>query len=362
MLRFLTTCTTLAVFAVSAYATPQATPHPARTPHVGVIERTIPSAQHGRAMAMTVWYPATRDSGSIQVFAENPVFHGQELEVNAELAPGSFPVVLMSHGMGGLARSLSWLATGLAERGAVVISVDHPNGSFGDVQATALMKHWTRPVDLIEALEATLKAPEFSGQLDQERLYATGFSYGGLTALSLGGLRADHTGAALYCAAGAAVSQFCQILKARGIDLRDLDADKWQASYKDPRIQAVAAIDPGLTFGISQKFADALTADTLLIGLGEGTDRLPVVDFGPNGSNLLARLPQAKVLDLAPATHFSAMPLCKPLGATLLAQEQDDPVCTDPAQANRALLHQVMIGAIAHHFGLSSHKDPAADM
>jgi hypothetical protein len=56
---------------------------------------------------------------------------------------------------------------------------------------------------------------------------------------------------------------------------------------------------------------------------------------------------------LAPANHFTAMPLCKPAGEAILAEEKDDPVCTDPAGGDRQTIHDRIIQRIAAHFGLN---------
>jgi predicted dienelactone hydrolase len=71
------------------------------------------------------------------------------------------------------------------------------------------------------------------------------------------------------------------------------------------------------------------------------------------GSNLVALLPNARLEIMSPATHFTAMPICKPAGEAILAAEKDDPVCTDPAGGNRQAVHDEIIMLIAEHFGLN---------
>ena len=55
---------------------------------------------------------------------------------------------------------------------------------------------------------------------------------------------------------------------------------------------------------------------------------------------------------LAPAFHFSALPVCKPAGPALLAEDKDDPVCSDPAGTDRPALHARIARRIGEHFGL----------
>ncbi len=318
---------------------------------VGVHNSMIFADHHGRDMQLTVYYPAQDDTGALTSFAENPVFFGNQMFEDASVAEGAFPVVLMSHGLGGRAAAMSWLAAGLVEKGAVVIGVDHPNSTFRDFDMLAGMDHWTRPQDLQAALDH-VAASEIGASLDMSRMYATGFSYGGWTALSMGGLRSSADGYAQYCEQTNGGSTHCNDLERAGIDMRALDADQWEASYRVSRISAVAAIDPAFTYGTPQDMADDLMEEALVIILGEGEDRLQATDIFETGSGFAAKRPDIQTQVIAPAFHFSALPLCKPNGAAILEEEKDDPVCSDPEGADRQAIHDGIVQAIAAHFDL----------
>jgi predicted dienelactone hydrolase len=318
----------------------------------GLLTREITVLHHGRTMEMAVWYPG--DGGVESVFAENPVFKGGLVRQGATPRAGKYPVVLLSHGMGGSLMSLNWLATGLAERGAVVISVNHPNGWFRDRNPAKMFDHWTRVQDLQAALDNVLADKDFAGSIDPSRIYAAGFSYGGWTALSIAGVTAKPEGSLAYCTAAGERSHNCTDLTTYGFDFANLDRNKWTASYKDSRIRAVAAIDPGITWKLTaDDVRDVQQDKLLLIGLGTGGDRLYATDTSSKGSNFESLVPGAKVELLAPAYHFSAMPICKPEGAALLAEDKDDPVCTDPSGSDRQLIHDRIIALVAEHFILN---------
>ncbi len=317
----------------------------------GLITREIPAPHHGRQMDMAIWYPGT--GGVEKVFAENPVFQGGMVRLGATPHAGKFPVVLLSHGMGGTYLSLNWLASGLAARGAVVVSVNHPNGWFRDRHPAKMFDHWTRVQDLQVALDSVLADKVFANAIDPRRIYATGFSFGGWTALSLGGVTADPDGNIAYCQAAGERSHTCTDLTTYGLDPAKIDRARWTASYKDARIKAVAAIDPGLTWKLSAaNVRDVDQAKLLIVGLGTGTDRLYATDTTERGSGFESLVPHAKVEVLAPATHFTAMPICTVAGADILAAEKDDPVCTDPHGADREAVHGRIIELLARHFGL----------
>ncbi len=311
---------------------------------------SIDAPHHSGALEMAVMYPS--ESGTSRPFGENAVFYGVPVHDYSKIVPGKYPVIVMSHGWGGNFGRMGWLTSALAEKGAIVIAVNHPNSTTGDLNKDSALKHWTRAQDLTLALSHVLKDNYFAKNIDTSRVYATGFSYGGWTALSLAGLTGRADGYADYCEAAGDSSTHCRDLRKMGIDLSKLDDEKWHASYKDSRITSVAAIDPALTWGLSQVDTTGLSVPVLLIGLGEGEDRLSATDTSAKGSNFEALFPEAKIEVLSPASHYSALGICKPAGAAILVEEKDDPVCNDPAGSDRKKITARIIDLIARHFDL----------
>jgi len=309
----------------------------------------VEAAHHGRGMIGAIWYPSTGDGRTFQ-FADSPVFHGVIVAEEATVVDGLHPVVVLSHGMGGNIRSLTWLATDLAEQGAIVIAVNHPNSTWGDFDMALGLRHWTRAKDLSLALDTLFADPKFAGHIDEARIMAAGFSYGGWTALSMGGVLGDHAGYVAHCETYGAASSHCDDLMSEGIQLSAVDEASWNASYADPRITHVTAIDPALTWGLEAPAAAELIENVHLIGLGDGEDRLLATDFDSSGFGAL--LPRAQVDNIVPAMHFTALPLCKPLAEAILVEEQDDPVCSDPADTDREAVHAIIVEHILSDLGL----------
>ncbi len=242
------------------------------------------SADHqDRAVEGVVWYPAG-NGGQLTVYADNPVWVGIVVSQDAAVADGAHPVILLSHGLGGNVRSLTWLATGLAKLGAIVVAVNHPGSTTGDLDLMRSMQHWTRVQDLQAALDAVLADPRFAGHVDADRVYAAGFSLGGWTALSIGGVLGDSMAQAEHCRLAGPKSTHCMDLARAGIDLTKQDVAKWGRSYRDPRIKAVAAIDPAFTHGTTADSVKDVVGNLTLIGLGVGNDRLLAADFSDAGS------------------------------------------------------------------------------
>lgn len=317
---------------------------------VGMTDFTYEAAHHGKPVSAALWYPS--DQGGTETrSAENAVFYGVDVRMDGELADGDkLPVVLLSHGLGGNWRSLAWMATGLAEQGALVIAVNHPNSSTFDFDMREGLKHWSRARDVSRALDKLMDDTRFSGRIDRTRIMAAGFSYGGWTALSLGGVTGSLEGEVAECELRKGTSSHCTDLLNAGVSFAELDPQMWNASYKDTRITHVAAMDPALHHGFTPDNVAELDADTMLLSLGEGENRLVATDFDASG--FVELLPGAEVVRIPSAYHFSLLPLCKPAGAMILKEEGDDPVCTDPDGVNRADIHAQALNAISAQLGL----------
>lgn len=315
----------------------------------GIQDISVHAPNHGRAVTGKIWYPGTGNTKTV-IFAENPVFQGVEAAPDAPLPQGPHPVILLSHGLGGSVYAMAWLASGLAERGAIVVSVNHPNTTWRDFDPARGTRHWTRARDLSIAMDWLQADPGFAPLLDESRVMAAGFSYGGWTALSLGGVRGNQEGIVNHCRTHGDDSGYCETLLSGDADIARIDPAVWNASYKDARVTHVAAIDPGFVWGITAEDTGELVANVSLIGFGDIETRLSATDFESSGFSAL--IPQAWTEFIAPAVHFTGMPLCKPAGPGILEDENDDPVCTDPEGTDRAQVHARVIDRLAGDLGL----------
>lgn len=212
------------------------------------------------------------------------------------------------------------------------------------------VRHWTRAADLSRALDVLMEDPDLGAHLDMTRVMAAGFSFGGWTALSLGGVTGNLDGIVAACTAQIETMEACDVLLSDRVGMQKQDPGLWNASYADPRVTSVVAIDPGFVWGLEAADVANIVPQAVLIGLGDGDTQMSATDFTQSG--LSALLPGARLLQLAPAFHFTAMPLCQPEGAAILEAEQDDPVCTDPPGTDRETVHAEIIDALAEALGL----------
>jgi predicted dienelactone hydrolase len=301
----------------------------------------LPAAHRQQALEVLLWYPAQAGGQAVSV-AENRLFYGSAARQNAPLAAGRYPLVLVSHGMGGHAAGLGWIASQLAQGGFIVAAVNHPGSTAGDLNAAAAVQVWQRPADLSAVLTALLADPAWQPHIQPERVGVLGFSLGGYTALALAGARVNLRDYARYCdqpvPPGTVVAE-CPGFARGGVDLRMLDATRFGQDHHDARIRAVVAVDPGLAQAFEADSLRRIQVPIHIINLG----RPGQIPLAVAAAPLAATIPTAHYASVPDATHFSFLGVCKPGGAALLARDGDDPVCDDGGGRSRNGIHQELV-------------------
>ncbi|MCB9762969.1 MAG: hypothetical protein H6739_24420 [Alphaproteobacteria bacterium] len=142
------------------------------------------------------------------------------------------PVVLFSHGNGGV-RYQSWFFTEhLATHGYLVAAPDHVGNTFFDASASHDELILRRPADIAATFDALVArsadpADPLYGCVDPAAGYAmAGHSFGGYTTLAVAGAVADAAASAAYCATDG--GWLCENLAA------------WAAEHPDERAPALA--------------------------------------------------------------------------------------------------------------------------
>jgi predicted dienelactone hydrolase len=115
------------------------------------------------------------------------------------MAQGTYPLVVFSHGNGGLRIQSFFFAAHLASHGYIVISPDHHGNTFVDQLAGIVDPNVAvnRPIDmsfLIDEFLAFNGTPGnfFQGAIDPDRIGVSGHSFGGYTSFALAaGLQKD---------------------------------------------------------------------------------------------------------------------------------------------------------------------------
>lgn len=305
---------------------------------------------------VTVWYPATDTAVETpQTIGppDKPLFDAGRVMPHAAFAPSldPFPLILLSHGAGGSAQQLAWLATSLARAGFIVAGVDHPgNNANAPYTAEGFVLPWERATDLSEVLDGLFADPELSPHIDKDRIGAAGFSIGGYTVLELGGARTDVSVLTDLCHKEpdnptcrtpemkdfGSVTQMLEAIRKTSGESLARSAD----SYRDPRIRAVFAMAPALGMAQTPESLHAMRVPVELV-VGSADTMAPAAT---NANLIKAHVRGAKETILPNVTHFAFLDVC-----TAAGKEALPPYCADPAGLDRGAVH-AQVGDMAVQF------------
>ncbi|MCX7079669.1 MAG: dienelactone hydrolase [Pseudomonas sp.] len=224
----------------------------------------------------------------------------------------------------------------LIEATKVVVAVIHPGDNYKDHSRLGTLSNlYGRPLQISEAITATLGDPMLSPFVNAEQVGVIGYSAGGETALILSGATPDLDRLRRYCQERPDDYDACNTQGELIVDRDDLQP------VADPRVHALLLMAP-----LSLKFGRHTLADVhvpVLLYSGDG-DKL--VAFDKNAAALARKLPTAPDFKLlAGAGHFVFMAPC-----TEEQQAAMPALCTDADGVDRKDIHRNMISEAGRFF------------
>lgn len=269
---------------------------------VGVTTHVL-QREEGLPLNLEVWYPAVPDEDS-EITIYDELFR-LRLDAWRDADPdtrGTYPVVLFSHGFGGIRFQSAFLTEHLASHGYVVIAPDHPRNTLLDLDfdAAAEVATW-RPRDLADALTWLLDhgGDQIGVNLDETRVGAVGHSFGSMTVLVAGGAVFDPDFFEARCADEG--GRACGFFEGQTFD-REAVA---RLGQPDPRVQAVVALTPGGAYAFGE--AGLSTVRSPMVMAGTLDDELP---YTSEARPVYDALSSGALATLQDAGHWSFSDLC----------------------------------------------------
>jgi predicted dienelactone hydrolase len=196
----------------------------------------------GKLMTIEVWYPARPEAGDeLDGYEEIDLVRDGYREAPQDLRGAPYPLVVFSHGFGGIRFQSSYLVSWLASHGMVVAGVDHVGNTMFDLDADDSARVAVeRPGDVRFA--ADLVGDKLGHLATPDDGYAmVGHSFGGWTTLVVTGGVLDLDALSAHC--DAIDSPGCGFLD--GQELAGFDLSE---TVPDPRARVGVALAPGIAY------------------------------------------------------------------------------------------------------------------
>ena len=316
-----------------------------RQGHIADASRPNWDGDGPRPIDWFAWYPAPDDATEAALpvapwpegwFAAGPA------ALDAPLAAdGPYPLVVYSHGTGCNGLQFEWLARELAAHGFVAVAVNHHgNSNAAPYRAEAFLCSWERPRDISLLIDHIVAHPAFAGRIDADRLFAVGYSLGGVTATALLGAIMIRSPFEPGANLGRGPREFPDLVDhlPRLMAESQIFRDSWarmSASCHDPRIKAALLLAPGRSVqGFSEDSVAAINVPTHI--MAGGADALL-----PAARWLQERLGDSTFDIIADdAGHSVFLP-----ESTELGRSSDPASCVDPPSVDRGTIHRTVVAA-----------------
>lgn len=296
-----------------------------------------------RPIATTVWYPAAADS--VESEWKVGVFRFGRSALDSPFADvEARPLIVLSHGTGGSAAQLSWLAERLVNAGFMVAGVSHHGNTAAEATTSpaGFLLPGERARDLSVLIDRLLDDQELAPYIDPAQIGAAGFSLGGYSVLALGGVHLSFDEWQRRCS-NADVNPVCQLPPEADFTieeahfLTEMDAafqagiDRSQESVNDPRIGAIYAIAPALLTLLETEELSALQVPVRFVLADQDEQILS----SETASVVNDSLPAAEVTRISHVGHYAFLAPCNLRGRLFLKK-----VCAEPGPLSRSEVHE----------------------
>ncbi|GBG94506.1 hypothetical protein LFYK43_09650 [Ligilactobacillus salitolerans] len=259
-------------------------------------------------------------------------------EIDLTKAVKKLPLILLSHGSGSNRLSLAWLARPLAEQGCIVAAPDHFGNTFDHPEPEQFKRYWERPRDLSFLLSQLQR--DYGGVIDNDQIFAIGFSLGAYSVLALAGVNVDQNLIKQKEKAVLNVAQSTDMPTFGKLTGKVVEADPSEVppDLKDERFRKVVALSPALGSGLGS-FDQTKNVEIPILLIAPGGDKIAPVDL--NGRVYHHFLPAAKYTELPQNVgHFIFLPYKKSFPSADAFWYQDAPG-VDRQQIHQQTIQQI---------------------
>lgn len=305
--------------------------------HSALTVKTVFSEYRNKLVEVYYWYPTTNEKNNFS-FGKGVIFKQVETQLDAPLAGGKFPVVLLSQGGTRSAFSHSgWIASSLAQQGYVVIAPKPPEPN--EITAGVAVDEITfRTSDLKLGLQALSSVGVLSGRVDTDEVMGVGFFLGGTSMLLLSGAQISPEKYRRSCNDGTNID--CQWLRKNHVDITDTPVQKFHRLQPEDKLKSVVVINPELTKTFAPETLTLMHNIITVVTLS--AQQNPAL----TPANSLVALPNVTLQAIPSATQYSAFAECTERGIEILTSEGEEALCEERGEVSAKDNHQKILDVI----------------
>ncbi len=288
----------------------------------GFIDLNLTDPVEGGPMPAIVFYPTKAQGGSTQV---GPFTIAATR--GAAPVPGSYPLIVHSHGTGGSHLGHHDTLSALARAGFVAAAVLHPRDNFQDDSGFATdLQLIGRPHHIVALIDGALANMTVGPLVDRAKVGMAGFSAGAYTTLVIAGAVPDFALMEEYRRA-VPYDPLRKRADAAGRERRKPDLNL----VSDARVRAIFLMAPALGYVFDK--AGLAKVDVPVRLYRPAADEILAHPWNAERvAQLLPRPPEYQVIERA--GHFVFLAPCPTLFALRLPS-----ICKDPPGVDRAAIH-----------------------
>jgi predicted dienelactone hydrolase len=309
------------------------------------------------ALVTDIWYPAEPSAVEQAQWIGNPdtpfASAGRAArDAKPAATPEKFPLILLSHGIGGSSSMMAWFGSALASHGFIAAALNHPgNNALEDYTIPGAVFWGQRARDMSALLDLLLADATFGPHIDPKRVGAAGFSLGGLTVIELAGGIAEFSRYQDFCKSPKADGMCTDTIEYPGLlakvtALAKTDPAMQAAfaenskSHRDPRIRAIFAMAPACGPAFAPDSLAKISIPTQIVGGAADT----TVPIDSSAKFFAAHIPGAQLTMYQAVGHYTFLATCGELG-----NRTNPRICIDQAGILRDEIH-AQTATMAYHF------------
>lgn len=311
---------------------------------VGTRDIILPDsdAPRNRTLQATLWYPTAKPDKDPQtvIYTQKPIHFAGHAARDVPVLPDDapYPLLVYSHGSGGVRFQSLFLLEHLASHGFVVLAANHEGNTildsllYGDqYEKLRMINYAERPRDLQRLIDYAEQ--HLSDMADIDQLGVIGHSFGGYTVFNLAGGRWDFEALDRWCLEHEdidrkALGTVCYlrhhiefIAQQRGYE--DVPQGLWEP-MSDSRVKAVVAMAPYNAPIFGDKGLASVTAPTMIMVGTQDPITIPERDAYPFYEWISS--PQKTLIKFLQAGHFIYVDECLDIAREFGLFQ----VCSDP--------------------------------